>query len=46
VTRKADIEPFEEKMERLVSDLHSLQARGLALDESINSNLKALGYGD
>lgn len=44
--RKVDNEPFEEKMERLVSDLRSLQARGLALDENINANLKALGYGD
>lgn len=43
--RKADNEPFDEKMERLVADLRALQAMSLGLDESINNNLKALGHG-
>jgi len=40
-----DDEPFEEKMERLVSLLREQMDEGKRLDEAIMANLEALGYG-
>lgn len=45
VARKADSEPFEEKMERLVGELLHQQKRATELDSDITNNLKAMGYG-
>ena len=42
--RKADSEPFEEKMERLVSALSDQLATSKTLDAEIKRNLGALGY--
>ena len=39
-----DGEPFEEKMRRLVGDLHTQQAEGARLDVVIAENLDALGF--
>ena len=39
-----DGEPFEEKMRRLVVQLHEQQAEARRLDEAIRKNLKELGY--
>jgi type I restriction enzyme M protein len=39
-----DGEPFEEKMQRLVSTLREQQEEGRRLDESITANLHRLGY--
>ena len=40
-----DGEPFEEKMRRLVGELHAQQAEGTRLDVAIAENLEALGFG-
>jgi type I restriction enzyme M protein len=40
-----DGEPFEEKMQRLVAQLHEQQAESAKLDTLIAVNLKELGYG-
>jgi type I restriction enzyme M protein len=37
-------EPFEEKMKRLVAQLHEQQKEGAKLDTAITANLKELGY--
>ena len=39
-----DDEPFEEKMRRLVGELHAQQAEGTRLDAAIAENLEALGF--
>ncbi len=39
-----DGEPFEEKMQRLVAQLHEQQAEAAKLDEAIRKNLDELGY--
>ena len=41
-----DREPFEEKMKRLVIELHEQQADGAALDAAIRENLRSLGFGN
>jgi type I restriction enzyme M protein len=41
-----DAEPFEEKMARLVAQLHSQFAESAKLEEAIKANLKGLGYGE
>ncbi len=41
-----DGEPFDTKMQRLVSELRAQQAEGARLDAAITENLKALGFGD
>ena len=40
-----DGEPFEEKMPRLVAELHAQFAESAKLEQAINANLRALGYG-
>ena len=40
-----DSEPFDEKMQRLVVQLHEQQAEGAQLDAAIAENLKSLGFG-
>ena len=40
-----DTEPFEEKMQRLVSELQTQQAEGAKLDAAIGKNLELLGFG-
>ena len=40
-----DGEPFEEKMQRLVTTLQEQQQEGRRLDEAIRENLGVLGYG-
>ncbi len=40
-----DDEPFEEKMERLVSELNEQFAESRKLEKAIRSNLEGLGYG-
>ena len=40
-----DGEPFEEKMPRLVSELHAQFAESAKLQQAIKANLKGLGYG-
>jgi type I restriction enzyme M protein len=40
-----DGEPFEEKMKRLVTQLHEQQAEAAKLDTTIAANLKEFGYG-
>ncbi len=44
--QEEDGEPFEDKMKRLVAQLHEQQAEGARLDTVIANNLKALGFGD
>ena len=39
-----DGEPFEDKMERLVAQLHEQQAEGRKLDAAIKRNLASLGF--
>ena len=39
-----DVEPFEERMKRLVADLGEHQAEGRRLDAAIAENLKELGF--
>ena len=41
-----DGEPFEEKMPRLVAELHAQFAESAKLEKAIKANLKGLGYGD
>ena len=40
-----DGDPFEEKMPRLVSELHAQFAESAKLEQAIKANLKGLGYG-
>lgn len=40
-----DGEPFEEKMPRLVAELHAQFAESAKLEQAIQANLKGLGYG-
>ena len=40
-----DSEPFDEKMQRLVTELREQQAEGARLDAAIAENLKSLGFG-
>ena len=40
-----DGEPFEEKMPRLVAELHAQFDESAKLEEAIKANLKGLGYG-
>jgi type I restriction enzyme M protein len=40
-----DGEPFEEKMPRLVAELHAQFAESAKLEKTIKANLKGLGYG-
>jgi type I restriction enzyme M protein len=40
-----DGEPFDEKMKRLVAQLHEQQAQAAKLDAAIAANLRELGYG-
>ncbi len=39
-----DGEPFADKMQRLVAELHDQQAEGARLDAAISKNLAALGF--
>jgi type I restriction enzyme M protein len=39
-----DGDPFEEKMPRLVSELHTQFAESARLEKAINANLRELGY--
>jgi type I restriction enzyme M protein len=41
-----DGDPFEEKMPRLVAELHAQFAESAKLEKLIKKNLKGLGYGD
>lgn len=43
--RKADSEPFEEKMERLTEELMQQFKRGVELDKDISLALSAIGFG-
>ena len=43
--QKDDGEPFVEKMQNLVSELHAHQAEGARLDAAITANLESLGFG-
>ena len=43
--QEEDEEPFEDKMKRLVAQLHEQQAEAANLDKAIAANLKELGYG-
>ncbi len=43
--QEEDSEPFEDKMKRLVAQLHEQQAEAAKLDAAIADNLKALGFG-
>jgi type I restriction enzyme M protein len=40
-----DGEPFEEKMPRLVAELHAQFAESAKLEQAIKANLRGLGYG-
>ena len=40
-----DGEPFEQKMARLVAELHAQFAESATLEQAIKSNLRGLGYG-
>ena len=40
-----DGEPFEEKMKRLVAELHTQFAESAMMEKLIKANLKGLGYG-
>ena len=40
-----DGDPFEEKMPRLVAELHAQFAESAKLEQAINANLRGLGYG-
>jgi type I restriction enzyme M protein len=42
--QEEDDEPFEEKMRRLVEQLHEQQTEAAKLDRAIAANLKELGY--
>jgi len=41
-----DGDPFEEKMPRLVAELHAQFTESVKLEEAIKSNLKELGFGE
>ena len=41
-----DGDPFEEKMPRLVAELHAQFAESAKLEQAIKANLRGLGYGD
>jgi len=41
-----DGEPFEEKMKRLVTELHAQFAKSAKLEQAIKANLRGLGYGN
>lgn len=43
-TRKADDEPFETKMKRLIGELSQQRDNAGKIDQKISANLKALGY--
>ena len=43
--KEDDDEPFEDKMKRLVTELHGYQADGARLDAAITENLRSLGFG-
>ena len=43
--REDDVEPFEAKMTRLVTELRAQQAEGARPDAAIAENLKRLGFG-
>ena len=43
-THQVDVEPFEEKIQRLATQLIEQQAEGARLDTSIARNLKSLGF--
>ena len=43
--QEEDLEPFEEKMKRLVKELREQQAEGAKLDVAIETNLESLGFG-
>ena len=40
-----DGEPFDQKMQRLVAELHTQFAESAKLEQAIKSNLRGLGYG-
>lgn len=40
-----EVEPFDEKMQRLVATFRQHQVDGAKLDAAIAANLKELGYG-
>ena len=40
-----DGDPFEEKMPRLVAELHAQFAESANLEKAIKANLRGLGYG-
>ena len=40
-----DGDPFEEKMPRLVAELHAQFAESAKLEQAIQANLRGLGYG-
>ena len=40
-----DGDPFEEKMPRLVAELHAQFAESAKLEQAIKANLRGLGYG-
>jgi len=42
--QKDDGEPFPEKMQRLVAELHKQQAEAARLDAAIAANLRELGF--
>ncbi len=41
-----DGDPFEEKMPRLVAELHAQFAESAKLEQAIKANLRGLGYGE
>ena len=43
--QEEDGEPFEEKVQRLATQLREQQKEGAKLDAAITSNMKELGYG-
>lgn len=43
--QEEDDEPFDQKMQHLVAQLHQQQAEARRLDEAIWKNLQELGYG-
>ena len=45
IAARADGEPFEEKMRRLVSELNAQFAESAKLERAIKENLRGLGYG-
>jgi type I restriction enzyme M protein len=42
---EGDVEPFDEKMERLTAELGKQMAEGQGLDAEIRANLERIGYG-